>query len=142
MKPRGAARRSPVSIALARRTWRAGETVVALIDCVEPPGQVALVRVERRPFGEGVVAVDAQDLGEPYGVVELTLPPGALPTAAGGGCALSYAVQARARGVVARAELEVSAQARPHVAVGSAGGGHLSPVGTPATSTSSSRMRC
>jgi hypothetical protein len=125
VRPRGAAGRPPISIELARRTFRAGETVVALVDCVEPPGRVALVRVERRPCGEGVVVVDAQDLGEPYAVVELALPPGALPTAAGDGCALSYGVQVRAHGVVARAGLEVSAKARPHVAVGSSGGGPL-----------------
>jgi hypothetical protein len=112
---------NPISIELARRTYRAGETVVALIDCVEPPGRVVLVRVERRPCGESAVAVDAQYLGEPSGVLELTLPCHALPTAAGRGCALSYAVQARAQGVVARAGLDVDAEAQPHVAMGSSG---------------------
>jgi hypothetical protein len=123
--PREVSSRSPISIDLARKTYLAGETVVALVDGVEAPGPVALVRVERRPCGEGVVIVDAQYLDEPYGVLELTLPHGALPTATGTACALSYAVQVRAHGIVARAGLEVSAEARPHVAMGSSGGGPL-----------------
>jgi hypothetical protein len=54
-------------------------------------------------------------------MLELALPPGALPTATGTRCALSYAVQVRARGVVAQAGLQVVADARPHVAQGSGG---------------------
>ena len=123
--PREVGSRSPISIDLARKTYLAGETVVALVDGVGASGWVALVRVERRPCGEDVVLVDEQYLGEPYGVLELTLPSSALPTAAGSGCALSYAVQVRAQGVLARAGLEVSAEAHPHVAMGSSAGDPL-----------------
>jgi hypothetical protein len=119
--PCEAATRSPISIDLARRRYAAGEAVVALVDGVAGPARVALVRVERRPCGEGAVLLDEQCLGERYGVLELRLPRGALPTATGAGCAVSYVVQVRARGVVARAALEVSAEARPHVAQGSWG---------------------
>jgi hypothetical protein len=108
-----------ISIHLARTRYGAGETVVALVDGATAPVPVALVRVETRRCRESLVVVDEQRLGERYGVLELTLPPGALPTATGAECGLSYAVQVRADGVVARAGLEVSAEARPHVATGS-----------------------
>jgi hypothetical protein len=112
--------RSPISIHLARPRYAAGEPVVALVGAT-PPARVALVRIERRPSAHAVVLIDEQDIGEPYGVLELTLPPGALPTARGTRCALSYAVQVRARGVIAWEGLEVVAEARPHVAQGSCG---------------------
>jgi hypothetical protein len=114
-----------VVIHLARKTYVAGDIVVALVDGIEVPGRVALVRVERRPGDESAVLIDEQCLEEPYGVVELTLPRRALPTAVGSECALSYAVQVQANGVVARAGLAVSAEARAHVALGSSGGGPL-----------------
>jgi hypothetical protein len=124
--PCGGGSRSPISIDLARTRYAAGETVAALVDGVTPPARVALVRLERRPCGGGVVLVHEQELDERYGVLELALPPGALPTVTGIGCALSYAVQVRAHGAVARAGLEVScADARPHVAEGSSGGDPL-----------------
>lgn len=118
-------RRSPITIHLGRVQYRAGETVAALIDGVARPVRVALVRVERRPCGEAVVPVDAQELREGYGVLELSLPPGALPTAEGSACALSYAVQVRADGILHRAGLEVSAEGCAHIAEGSSGGGPL-----------------
>jgi hypothetical protein len=117
--------RSPVSIDLARTRYAAGQAVVALVDGATIPTRVALVRVERRPCGESVVLLDEQELEERYGVLELTIPPGALPTAMGTRCALSHAVQVQAHGVIARAGLEVSAEARPHVAKGSSGGDPL-----------------
>jgi hypothetical protein len=117
--------RSRVSIGLARTHYAAGEAVVALVDGLTTPARVALVRVERRPWAEGVVLVDEQHVREPYGVLALTLPPGALPTATGAGCSISYAVQVRADGVIARAGLHVSAEGRPHVAHGSSGGDPL-----------------
>src|SRR5439155_25633950 len=103
--PRQVPDRFPVVIHLAREAYLAGETVVALVDGIEAPGRVALVRVERKPGCESAVLVDEQCLGEPHGVVELTLPRCALPTAEGSECALSYAVQVRAKGLVARAGL-------------------------------------
>ena len=112
-------------IHVARETYQAGETVVALVDGIETPGRVALVRVERKPGCETAVLVDEQCLGEPYGVVELTLPRCALPTAEGSECALSHAVQVRANGLVAQARLEVSAKARAHLALGYSGRGPL-----------------
>jgi hypothetical protein len=117
--------RSPISIDLARPRYAAGEAVVALVDGGARPARVALIRIERRPSAEAVVLIDEQELGEPYGLLELALPPRALPTATGTRCALSYAVQVRAHGVIARAGLEVVAEARPHVARGSRGGDPL-----------------
>jgi hypothetical protein len=114
-----------ISIDLARTRYAAGETVVALVDGVTAPVPVALVRLETRQCGESVIVMDEQYLGDRYGVLALTLPLGALPTATGAECALSYAVQVRADGVIARAGLEVSAEARPHVATGSSGGDPL-----------------
>jgi hypothetical protein len=123
--PRGEESRSPVSIDLARPRYVAGETVVARVGGVKAPVGVALVRLERRPCGEGVVLVHERELRDPCGVLELALPPDALPTANGAGCALSYAVQVRAHRVIARAGLEVTAEARPHVARGSSAGDPL-----------------
>jgi hypothetical protein len=99
--------------------------VVTLVDGVTVPVRVALVRVERRPCGESVVLVDERYLGDPYGVLELRLPSGALPTATGPECALSYAVQVRGGRTGARAGLEVTAEGHPHVAHGSSGGDPL-----------------
>jgi hypothetical protein len=117
--PRAGAPRPPVSIGLARTRCTAGEPVIALVDGAAPPATVALVRIEQRPSVQAFVVVDERELAEPCGVLELALPAGALPTVAGNGCALSYAVRVRARGVVAWAGLEVVAEARPHVARGS-----------------------
>jgi hypothetical protein len=122
---RGDGGRSRVSIDLARTRYAAGETVVACVGGVKPPVAVALVRLERRPCGEGVVLVHERELRDPHGVLELALPADALPSATGAGCALSYAVQVRADGLIARAGLEVTAEARPHVASGTSAGDPL-----------------
>jgi len=119
--PRETLARSPITIEVARPRCAAGEPVVALVSGVPLPTSATLVRIERRPSSEAAVLIDEQELVEPSGLVELALPPGALPTATGTRCALSYAVQVRAHGVVARAGLEVVADARPHVAQGSPG---------------------
>ncbi len=123
--PCGGGSRSPVSIDLARTRYAAGETVIARVGGIQAPVTVALVRLERRPCGEGVVLVHERELRDRDGVLELALPPDALPTATGAGCALSYAVQVRAHGVIARAGLEVTAEARPRVARGSSAGDPL-----------------
>jgi hypothetical protein len=119
--PREIRERSPITVELARPRCAAGEPVVALVGGAPLPASIALVRIERRPSAETVVLIDDQHLHEPSGMVELALPTGALPTATGTRCALGYAVQVRARGVVAQAGLEVVADARPHVARGSRG---------------------
>jgi hypothetical protein len=116
---------SPVSIDLARTRYAAGETVVALVDRVEAPATIALVRLERWPFGERVVVLDERRLDDPYGVAELRLPTAAPPTATGRVCALSYAVQALAGRRGERAGLEVTAEGHAHVASGSSGGDPL-----------------
>jgi hypothetical protein len=113
-----------VSIHLGRTRYSAGDTVVALVDGVTPPARVALVRIEARPCGEAIVVVDQQVLREGYGVLELELPRAALPSASGASCSLSYAVELRSGGI-ARTGLEVIADRRTHVAVGSSGGDPL-----------------
>jgi len=107
--------RAPVSLDVARTRYVAGETVVARMLGVTSAVEVALLRVESRPCGDRVVVVANRHLDEPFGSFELTIPPRALPSARGAECALSYVLQARAEGVVARAELEISAEGRPHL---------------------------
>jgi hypothetical protein len=107
--------RSPVSLELARARYRAGETVVARVRGVTSPAAVALVRVEHRPRANRAVVVADAQLGVLPGSVELTIPPWALPTASGAECALSYVLEARAGGAIARAGVEISAVAQAHL---------------------------
>ena len=79
------------------------------------PIPVALVRVEHRPRGESAFAVAHTETAPGAGAFELAVPDGALPTAAGMRCELSYRVQAGARGTLARVPVEISSRARPHV---------------------------
>jgi hypothetical protein len=107
--------RSPVSLEPARTRYAAGETVVARVLGVTSPVAVALLRVEHRPCANRAVVVAEAHLGVLSGSFELTIPPSALPTARGAVCALSYVLQARAGGVIARAGLEISAVAHAHL---------------------------
>jgi hypothetical protein len=76
---------------------------------------VGLLRLERRPCGARTAVVADRHGVEAPGRFELTIPPGALPTARGAACALLYILQANAGGAIARAELEVAGEARVHV---------------------------
>jgi hypothetical protein len=93
----------------------AGETIVGRMTGAVDPVPVALVRVEHRPRGESAFAVTDAETARGTGAFELAVPDGALPTASGMRCGLSYRVQAGARGTLARAPVEVAARARPHV---------------------------
>jgi hypothetical protein len=103
------------SLDLERTRYVAGEIVAARLLGVAGPAAVGLLRLERRPCGVRAVVVADRQGGEPPGCFELTIPPGALPTARGAACALSYVLQANAGGAIARAELEVAGVARVHV---------------------------
>jgi hypothetical protein len=102
-------------IVLPEKGCAAGGMLVGHVTGVVDPVPVALVRVEHRPRGESAFAIAHAETARGSGAFELAVPDGALPTASGLRCALSYRVQAGARGTLARAPVEVSARARPHV---------------------------
>jgi hypothetical protein len=107
--------RSQPTLDLERTRYAAGELVAARLSGVAGPAAVGLLRLERRPCGVRPAVVADRHGVEAPGRFELTIPPGALPTARGAACALSYFLQANAGGAIARAELEVAGEARVHV---------------------------
>lgn len=106
-------------LVLAADRCAAGGTLAGRVTGVVEPVPVALVRVEHRPRGGSAFPVahaeTKRDGARDDGAFEIEVPDGALPTASGLRCAISYRVQAGERGTLARAPVAVSARARPHV---------------------------
>jgi hypothetical protein len=98
-----------VVLDLAQTSCAAGDTVVGRLHGVASPVSIRLVEVERSPCGVWT-AVVAEDRTTDW--FTLPIPPDALPSAAGVRCALAYVVKA----ADASAELDVTAEARPHLA--------------------------
>jgi hypothetical protein len=104
------------SLEVVSTRYAAGETVVGAVRRAGFPAAVALLRLETRPCGRAAVLVAKTTPEHTTGRFELALPSSALPTAAAERCAIAYLVQARAGATIARAAIDVSADARPHLA--------------------------
>jgi hypothetical protein len=90
----------------------AGETLTGRVAGARAGDSVVLVRVERRPRGERGFAVARADAAGPDGAFAIAVPDGALPTAAGSRCGLSYCVDSAAG---AAAAVAIHSGARPHL---------------------------
>jgi len=93
----------------------AGTTLTGRVGGVRAGEPVVLVRAERRPRGERGFAVARADAVGPDGTFAIAVPDGALPTAAGSRCALSYRVES---GRGAAAAVAIRSSARPHLDAG------------------------
>src|SRR6478609_3461745 len=102
-------------VVLDARACAAGDTLTGRVGGAREGEPVVLVRAERRPRGERSFVVARADAIGPDGAFAITVPDGALPTAAGSRCALSYRVQS-GRGTAA--VVAIRSGARPHLDVG------------------------
>jgi len=108
-------RRDGPRVVLDAPDCAAGTTLTGRVGGVRAGDPVVLVRTERRPRGERDFAVARADAVGPDGAFAIEVPDGALPTAAGSRCELSYRVES---GGGAAAAIAIRSRARPHLDAG------------------------